>query len=52
MEQRWEFSGNTDYSHPDGTWKAGMADLENRAAPEAAIRQIFRDNAVSAFGVA
>ena len=43
---------NTDYPHPDGTWPAGMADLEKQPLPEASIRKIFWDNAAPWFGVA
>ena len=43
---------NTDYPHPDGTWPAGMGDLEKQPLSEASIRKIFWDNAAPAFGVA
>ena len=43
---------NTDYPHPDGTWPAGMADLESQPLPEASIRKIFWDNGAAAFGLA
>ena len=42
---------NTDYPHPDGTWPAGLADLERQPLPEASIRKIFWDNAAPIFGV-
>ena len=35
---------NTDYPHPDGTWPAGMEDLEKQPLPEESIRKIFWDN--------
>lgn len=42
---------NTDYPHPDGTWPAGMADLERQPLSEASKRKIFWDNAAPVFGV-
>ncbi len=43
---------NTDYPHPDGTWPAGMADLEKQPLPEQSIRKIFWDNGATTFGLA
>ena len=43
---------NTDYPHPDGTWPAGMSDLEKQPLPEESIRKIYWDNAAPVFGVA
>ena len=42
---------NTDYPHPDGTWPAGMADLEKQPLPESSIRKIFWDNGAGVFGL-
>jgi uncharacterized protein len=42
---------NTDYPHPDGTWPAGLAELERQPLPTESIRKIFWDNAAAAFGV-
>ena len=42
---------NTDYPHPDGTWPAGLADLENQPLPPESIKKIFWDNAAPVFGV-
>lgn len=43
---------NTDYPHPDGTWPAGLADLEQQPLTSDSIRKIFWDNAAPVFGVA
>ena len=43
---------NTAYPHPDGTWPAGMSDLEKQPLPEESIRKIYWDNAAPVFGVA
>ena len=43
---------NTDYPHPDGTWPAGMKDLEAQPIPEASLRKIFWDNAAPWLGLA
>ena len=43
---------NTDYPHPDGTWPAGMSDLEKQPLSEESIRKIYWDNAAPVFGVA
>lgn len=43
---------NTDYPHPDGTWPAGLADLERQPLPESSIRKIFWENAAPLFGLA
>ncbi|MXY58510.1 MAG: amidohydrolase family protein [Gammaproteobacteria bacterium] len=42
---------NTDYPHPDGTWPAGLADLESQPLPAESIKKIFWDNAAPLFGV-
>ncbi len=42
---------NTDYPHPDGTWPAGMSDLEKQPISEDARRKIFWDNAAPLFGL-
>ena len=42
---------NTDYPHPDGTWPAGLENLEKQPIPQSSIRKIFWDNAAEVFGV-
>ena len=42
---------NTDYPHPDGTWPAGMNDLEQQPISDSAKRKIFWDNAAALFGL-
>ena len=43
---------NTDYPHPDGTWPAGMAALENQPISAESIRKIYWDNPAPVFGLA
>ncbi|MFP6795043.1 MAG: amidohydrolase family protein [Pseudomonadales bacterium] len=43
---------NTDYPHPDGTWPAGFAALEQQPLSEESIRKIFWDNGAKVFGLA
>jgi predicted TIM-barrel fold metal-dependent hydrolase len=45
------FTFNTDYPHPDGTWPTGMACLEEQPLPEASKRKILGENAGRAFGL-
>ena len=45
------FTFNTDYPHPDGTWPWGMPRLEEQPIPDSSKRKIFGDNAARAFGL-
>jgi uncharacterized protein len=45
------FTFNTDYPHPDGTWPTGMSCLEEQPLPEASKRKILGENAARAFGL-